>query len=183
MKPKRTSERSAATVSIVVEPMADVGDAADILRFLAGVEPMRGCEYSGDERFSHGDRLIREYVARLLIKKEEPRDKSLNQDLYECAQVLYLISNVEPIDDAETHCSGGRVHVGFNRVIEWIEARLLRAAGFDSLRPHKTYGEKFSAARKENPGMPLEKLHEFAAGEPVSAEIAALLREQRGEGA
>jgi hypothetical protein len=173
----RCSCRDCLRTHRVIEPMADVEDAASILKFLSVVQPLSGVEYAGDERMAHGDRLIREHAARMLTDVEEPT-RPHEQDLYEIANVLYVLHNVEPIQSRSFNL--GEVHLGFCKIMEWIEDRLLRASGFDQERPHRTYGEKFNAALASNPTMPVEKLHVLAGGKPVSSEIAEHLRRERG---
>lgn len=99
-------------------PMLDIDDGANVARFLQAVQPLRGCDYSKDDAFQRGDRLIREFAAaRLLGSDEHPLS------VREAADVVRLMHNIEPVE-GESVFDGSKTHCGYARILEWVERSL-----------------------------------------------------------
>ena len=96
----------------------DVEDACGIVSFLGAIQPLRGCDYSNDTRFKHGDQLIREFAAAKLVGKAGAR-----LSIKDAADVLHLMHNIEP-NEGETVFDGRKNHVGYSLILEWIEHSL-----------------------------------------------------------
>lgn len=103
-------------------PMLDVEDALCVTSFLQAVQPLHGCEYHNDDRFKHGDRLIREFAAASLLGKDERR-----LTVNEAADVLRLMHNIEPASADERVFDGSKVHCGYCQILSWVERSLLSA--------------------------------------------------------
>ncbi len=124
-------------------------DLASALTFMAQARPLRGTSYDNDERFEHGRSVILRWLA--CCAEGESAEQTPPADLlYECAEVLYFLGNLEPRhvkdygDESDTAQSGGC------RVLEWIERRLLRVSGYDEKRPHQTAGEKLDESMRDS---------------------------------
>ena len=102
-------------------PMLDIENVANVARFLQSVQPLRGCEYGNDDRFRHGDRLIREFIATVVLGKDAP-----SLSIKDAADVLRLMHNIEPLD-GEIIFDGSKTHCGYVQILEWVERSLLGA--------------------------------------------------------
>jgi hypothetical protein len=148
------------------ELLLEPEDLSTALRFMAQARPERGTSYDGNERFEHGRSVILRWLAesaygspagydtteeadREGLTEEELAAAQISQAdlLYECAEVLYFLANLEP-QRVKDYCDESDVaHSGGCRVLEWIERRLLRVSGYDDeKRPHKTTGERAAEA-------------------------------------
>jgi len=137
------------------DELLEAEDQADVLTFLARARPLEGCSYDDDERLEHGRSVILRWLAACSLELAGPTPKGdvmqmpQTELVYECAEALYFLRNLDPLqpkgtDDAEDcdHADSGR-----HRILGWIEARLLRAAGYDDeSRPHKSACERLEEA-------------------------------------
>jgi hypothetical protein len=123
------------------EELIHAEDQADVLTFLAHTQPLEGCSFDDDERFHHGRNVILRWLAACSLELAGPTPKSEETALqmpqtelvYECAEVLHFLCNLdrlqpkaEPVEVAE-ECD--HALAGQHRILGWVEARLLRAAG------------------------------------------------------
>jgi hypothetical protein len=98
--------------------LADVYNAACVLRFLNAIQLLRGNDYSSDRRVVRADVLLREFAAAHVLGTE-PAKLSLK----DATHVLNLMHKIEPAE-GETIFDGKDAHVGFCLITGWIERSL-----------------------------------------------------------
>jgi hypothetical protein len=130
------------------DELLNVDDVATVLAFLALSRPLEGTSYDEDERFEHGRELLLRWLEASSVGADgAPASSTISQRdlLYECAQVLYFLQNLEPWSSGLEDDRRDKAEMGRFRVLEWLERRLLRASGYSASRPHATTAEKIEA--------------------------------------
>lgn len=111
------------------EPEPDIDDAHCVLSFLLASVPLRGIDYSNDERLKFGENLIAKRAAECLTPTQDffhvktPQDK-----LGIAAAILYYVHNSEVRDVS----SAGEVrdyHSGICHLLTWAEDLIVDAGG------------------------------------------------------
>ena len=140
------------------DELLEAEEQDDVLVFLARVRPMDGIMYDGDERLDHGRELVCRWLAASSFEQVGPAPESegaqvvsLSELAYECAEVIYFLRNLDPLEPRDaTDAEGDYQHAfaGQHRIFDWIERRLVRGAGFGpgTDRPHKSAMERLEEA-------------------------------------
>jgi len=93
------SATSSPQLAYAPDELLKPNDIATVLAFLAYARPLVGTSYDDDERFEHGRELLLLWLETSSAGQStsKPATVSHRYLIYECAEVLYFLRNLEPL--------------------------------------------------------------------------------------